>query len=161
MATITLLFWNQNFASPAVESFRRVILIFTVNQFNLSPPVRNISWRDVLADFIDLADQERRLVSGAEREILNDFLTFVGKNFLELGPFNKLERCAGEPSVRRRLDIILNEVLGTGDTTLPGRHTSVKLAVLDYESEKRLVELRLWPADTLQQANSGLTFCVE
>lgn len=32
-------------------------------------PVRNISWRDVLASFTDLADQERRLVSGAEREI--------------------------------------------------------------------------------------------
>jgi hypothetical protein len=118
-------------------------------------PVRNISWRDVLASFTDLADQERRLVSGAEREVLNDFLAFVDKNFPELGPFNTLERCAGEPSrVRRRLDVILNEVLGTDDTTLPGTHTSVKLARLEYESEKRLVELRLWPADTLEQARS-------
>lgn len=121
-------------------------------------PVRIISWRDVLASFTDLADQERRLVSGAEREILNDFLAFVDKNFPELGPFNTLERCAGEPSrVRRRLDVILNEVLGTDDTTLPGTHTSVKLARLEYESEKRLIELRLWPADTLEQARSFYT----
>jgi hypothetical protein len=108
-----------------------------------------------LASFTDLADQERRLVSGAEREVLNDFLAFVDTNFPELGPFNTLERCAGEPSrVRRRLNVILNEVLGTDDTTLPGTHTSVKLARLEYESEKRLVELRLWPADTLEQARS-------
>src|SRR5262245_29723243 len=121
-------------------------------------PVRIISWRDVLASFTDLADQERRLVSGAEREILNDFLAFVDKNFPELGPFNTLERCAGAPSrVRRRLDVILNEVLGTDDTTLPGTHTSVKLARLEYESEKRLIELRLWPADTLEQARSFYT----
>ena len=31
-------------------------------------PVRRITWRDVLASFTDLADKERRLVSGAERE---------------------------------------------------------------------------------------------
>ena len=118
-------------------------------------PVRRISWRDVLASFTDLADQDRRLVSGAEREVLNDFLAFVDKNFPHLGPFNTIERCAGEPSrVRRRLDAILNEVLGTNDTTLPGTHTSVKLARLEYESEKRLVELHMWPADTLEQARS-------
>ena len=121
-------------------------------------PVRNISWRDVLASFTDLADQGRQLVSGAEREILNDFLAFVDKNFPELGPFNTLERCAEEPSrVRRRLDVILSEVLGTDDTTLPGTHTSVKLARLEYDSEKRLIELRLWPADTLEQARSFYT----
>jgi hypothetical protein len=44
-------------------------------------PVRNISWRDVLASFTDLADQERRLVSGAEREILNDFLALSTRTF--------------------------------------------------------------------------------
>lgn len=115
-------------------------------------PVRRVSWRDVLASFTDLADIERGLVSGAEREILNDFLAYVDKNFPQLGPFNTIERCAGEPSrIRRRLYAILNEILGT-DGSLPGIHTSVKLALLEYEGEKRLVRLRMWPADTLEQA---------
>jgi hypothetical protein len=48
----------------------------------------------------------------------------------------------------------MSELLGTGGKTLPGIHISVKLAVLEYESEKRLVELRLWPADTLQPARA-------
>jgi hypothetical protein len=95
------------------------------------------------------------LVSGAEREILNDFLAFVDQNFPKLGPFNTLTRCAGEPSrVRRRLHAILNEVLDTDGTTLPGIHTGVKLARLEYDSEKRLVRLCMWPADTLEQARS-------
>ena len=118
-------------------------------------PVRRISWRDVLASFTDLADKKRSFVSGAEREILNDFLSFVERNFPQLGPFNTLQRCAGEPSrIWRRLDAILGEILGTDGTTLPGIHTSVKLARLEYEDEKRLVKLRMWPADTLDQARS-------
>jgi hypothetical protein len=118
-------------------------------------PVRKISWRDVLASFTDLADDKRSLVSGAEREILNDFLAFVDKNFPQLGPFNTLGRCAGEPSrVRRRVNAILSEVLDTDDTILPGTHTSVKLAYLEYESEKRLIKLCMWPGDTLEQARS-------
>lgn len=117
-------------------------------------PVQKVSWRDVLASFTDLADEKRSLVSGAEREILNDFLAFIDKNFPQLGPFNTIERCGEEPSrVQRRLHAILSEVLDNADgETLPGIHKSVKLAHLEYESESRLVELRMWPADTLEQA---------
>jgi hypothetical protein len=116
--------------------------------------IRRISWRDVLANFTDLADEKRSLVSGAEREILNDFLAFIDKNFPQLGPYNTIGRCAGERSrVRRRLHSILSEVLDSADgETLPGIHKSVKLARLEYESETRLVILRMWPADTLEQA---------
>ena len=117
-------------------------------------PVRKFSWRDVLACFTDLADEKRSLVSGAEREILNDFLAFIDKNFPQLGPFNTIGRCAGETSrVQRRLHTILSKVLDNADgETLPGIHKSVKLARLEYESEIRLVNLRMWPADTLEQA---------
>jgi hypothetical protein len=48
-------------------------------------PVRKISWQNVLASFTDLADQDRGLVSGAEREILNDFLAFIERNFPHFG----------------------------------------------------------------------------
>lgn len=117
-------------------------------------PVRKVSWRDLLACFTDLADEKRSLVSGAEREILNDFVAFIDKNFPQLGPYNTIERCAGERSrVQRRLHSILSEVLDSADgETLPGIHKSVKLARLEYESETRLVILRMWPADTLEQA---------
>ena len=43
----------------------------------LDSPLRKISWRNVLASFTDLADQNRGLISGAEREILNDFLALL------------------------------------------------------------------------------------
>jgi hypothetical protein len=121
-------------------------------------PVRRISWRDVLACFTDLADEKRSLVSGAEREILKDFLAFVEKHFAQLGPFNTLSRCAQEPSrIRRRLDAILRDVLDTDDTILPGIHRSVKLAHLLYDEEERRIALRMWPADTLEQARSFYT----
>ena len=114
-------------------------------------PVRKISWRDVLASFSDLADEKRCLISGAEREILNDFLSFVDTKFPHLGPFNTLARCVAEPSrVWRRLHAILSEVLRTDGTALPGTHNAVITAYLEYED--RQVKLRMYPADTLQQA---------
>ena len=99
-----------------------------------------------------MADEERRLVSGAQREILNDFLSFVEKNFPRLGPFNTLSRCAAEPSrVRRRLYSIVSEVLRTDGRTVPGIHTSVITAYLEYDVDRK-VKLLMFPADTLQQA---------
>jgi hypothetical protein len=43
---------------------------------------------------------------------------------------------------------------GTGGKTLPGGHTNMKLAILEYENEKQRIKLRLWPADTLEKARS-------
>jgi hypothetical protein len=62
----------------------------------LENSVRTIVWADVLASFTDLADEKRGLISGAERQLLNDFLIFVDTNFSQLGPFNTLGRCAAE-----------------------------------------------------------------
>jgi hypothetical protein len=47
--------------------------------------VRNISWHDILATFTDIASEERGLIAGAERIILDDFLYFVERNFPSLG----------------------------------------------------------------------------
>ena len=70
-----------------------------------------------------------------------------------MGPYSTLARCAGEPSrVGRRLGIILDAILNTDGQTLPGDHDSVKLCRLEYDSERRLVELNMWPGDTLEQA---------
>jgi hypothetical protein len=77
-------------------------------------PLRRISWQDVLAAFTDLAQEERRLISGGERMILADFLNFVDVNFPQLGPFSTLRRCQGEPSrVGRRLGTCLTLISQT------------------------------------------------
>lgn len=137
--------------SPDDSQARNINLYGQPIKFEAS--VRPISWRDVLDNFTDLADQKRSLVSGAEREILNDFLAFVAEHFSELGPYSTLARCAGEPSrVGRRLGIILDEILNTDGQNLPGDHDSVKLCRFEYDSERRLVELHMWPGDTLTQA---------
>ena len=115
--------------------------------------IRKISWHDVLATFTDIADEKRALIAGAERIMLTDFLDFVDRNFAYLGPFNTLRRCEAEPSrVRRRLSMVSSEVLGSDAPTLPGRHLTVALARLEYDENERSVELKMWPADTLQQA---------
>lgn len=114
-------------------------------------PIRRVSWREVLANFGDLAQERRSLVSGAELTILNDFLVFVDTNFPRLGPFNTLERCGSEPyRVARRLKTIVSEVLHGDTENLPGTPKAVTSAYLIYEDQK--VQLQMYPADTLQQA---------
>ena len=119
-------------------------------------PIRKISWRNVLASFTDLAQEERGLISGAERILVTDFLDFVDTNFPKLGPFNTLERCAGEPfRVQRRLGAILRDVLSNDDYDLPGTHAAVATAYLEYlKPPERQVALAMYPADTLQQARA-------
>jgi hypothetical protein len=115
--------------------------------------IRRISWRDILATFTDLASEDRGITSGAERLLLTDFLSFVDTNFSRLGPFSTLRRCEGEPSrIYRRLNAILNEALSTDGNLLPGTHTAVITAYLDYIGDSRHIKLHMYPADTLQQA---------
>jgi hypothetical protein len=111
--------------------------------------VRTISWRDVLTAFTDLAHEDRGLTSGAERILVADFLTFVDTNFSQLGPFSTLQRCEAEPyRLHRRLNGVLSQVLASDSNSLPGSHTAVITAYLDYED--RQVKLHMYPADTLQ-----------
>lgn len=123
-------------------------------------PIREISWRDVLGTFNDLADEKRGLTSGAEQKILDDFLKFVDMNFSQLGPFNTLRRCKMVSSrIDRRLRTILSEVLGNDDAALPGTHAAIKTAYLGYKDAdqkdtNRQVELTMYPADTLAQARA-------
>jgi hypothetical protein len=122
--------------------------------------VHAISWRQILLVFDAFANEERGLTAGAERIILQDFLTFVDRNFPRLGPFNLLRSCAGDPSrLLRRLRAIIDEAqIGgqpTGDSSrvgiiLPGQHLTVISAYLVYENGQ--VVLKMFPADTLEQA---------
>jgi len=123
--------------------------------------VRAVSWRSILEAFDDLASDERGVTGGAERTVLRDFLDFVYRNFPRLGPFSTLDRCKGEPSrVMHRLRAVAREATGgdpVGDgAVLPGHHQAVVSAHSGYqgEGEKRRVVLKMYPADTLEQARA-------
>jgi hypothetical protein len=51
-----------------------------------------------------------------------------------------------------RLHAILNEFIGSDGKTLPGTHTAVSTAYLTYADDHRDVRLKMYPADTLEQA---------
>ncbi len=113
----------------------------------------HISWRDVLAAFSDIADERLALVGGAERLAIKDFLDFVDRNFSYLGPFNTLRRCEGNGfRIRWRLDLILEEVIGSESPNFPKICKSVTRAPLLFDENSREINLAMWPADTLQQA---------
>ncbi len=102
-------------------------------------------------------------MSGAEAEVLKDFLDFVERNHGDLGPFTRLRVCGrNRYRILRRLRSVLEEVLGGPATVernqwarweLPQgetvRYVFLALEQLDGNAE---VQLRLYPGDTLGQA---------
>jgi hypothetical protein len=127
-------------------------------------PVVIVKWRDLLDAFIAL--QERDLVGGAERGVLDDFLTYVDHHFARIGPYRTLRRCQGDEFRQtRRLRQILAEATGRDARSgVYGQHVSVT----DNEAEAILrdvylnirdseIELSLFPADTLNQARNFYT----
>ncbi|KXS32679.1 MAG: hypothetical protein AWT59_1206 [Candidatus Gallionella acididurans] len=116
----------------------------------------SVAWQQLLGVLFDLV--ERDLVSGAERMLISDFLDFVEEHFPLIGPYSTLARCGDEPfRVKRRLDTILGEVVGTdkdkgkGARDLPDT-AKIAMAWLGFASDK--VCLSMWPGDTLTQSRA-------
>lgn len=117
-----------------------------------------VVWRDLLEALTGL--RERALVAGAEAALLEDFLTYVEDHFPYLGPFRTLSLCGGAPSrIERRLRQVLGEAANAeadGSPTGPRVETPAEtvagrdayLTTLDGD----LIQLALYPADTLGQA---------
>ena len=124
-----------------------------------------VKWRDLLDRFI--AVLERDLVGGAEKGVLDDFLTYVDRHFPRLGPYRTLRRCNGDLfRQKRRLRQILAKA--TGKEASSGGYgqyisvTEVEAAgailrdvYLNMDDDE--VELSLFPADTLTQARNFYT----
>lgn len=124
----------------------------------IAPPVP-ISWGSLVAAFSDLAS--RGLVAPAEREVLMDFLDMVDRHFPRIGPYTTLARCMRQPfrlqkRLARVMDDIRDESGGTHVLNLPDRAAvrQAHLALDRYPGGAPSVALRMWPADTMNQAKT-------
>lgn len=117
-----------------------------------------VLWRDLLEALTGL--RERALVSGAEAAVLDDFLVYVEDHFPDLGPFRSLALCRGVSSrVERRLRHLLGEAGGRDGESSPygPRIATPAGAVAGRDAYLKVgsrgdIELALYPADTLSQA---------
>lgn len=117
-----------------------------------------VLWRDLLEALSGL--RERELVAGAEAALLDDFLTYVEDHFPDLGPFRNLALCDGVPTrIERRLRQVLGEAAGSEAESsvhgprvaTPAGNTVGRDAYLTLVDDE-VIQLALYPADTLSQA---------
>lgn len=125
-----------------------------------------VLWRQLLEELVALSEPERRLVAGAEAQVLDDFLRYVEDHFPDLGPFRTLALARGN---RARQNRRLRQLLGesTGLEALPGSYGPYVIQssapaiganiVLRIAEDAEAVELSLFPADTLGQARDFYT----
>lgn len=127
------------------------------------PHVRSVSWQTLLEAMADLS--LRGLVEGAEKKLLDDFLTFAEHHFPQVGPYSTLRRAAFSCArVKRRLEAVISAVTGVAEPArqdmvsrnlpphLGGEQRSVEMVALDINADGDRLCLRLWPGDTLTQA---------
>jgi hypothetical protein len=117
-----------------------------------------VVWRDLLEALAGL--RESALVRGAEAALLDDFLTYVEDHFPDLGPFRTLSLCNGAPNrIERRLRQVLGEAANTEAERSPSgpRVETPAETVAGRDAylttvDGNLIQLALYPADTLGQA---------
>ena len=129
-------------------------------EFDLA--AKTVRWQELLESFADIAASG--LATGAEFQVIEDFLSFVERHFGQLGPYSSLRRAGtSKQRIRRRLDAILTEILdaeltgqGLGWRKLPerpdGRYGAVKMVQLSVSKDLSSVRLTLYPGDTLTQS---------
>ena len=129
----------------------------------LDERARTVDWRDLLDAWATLDDECH--VSGAEQQILRDFLEYVERHHGQLGPFARLRLCGSNRyRIARRLANVLEDVTQQpvkrsrrererSGADIPGatRVQMVWLGVREVEGELR-VRISMYPADTLAQA---------
>jgi len=118
-----------------------------------------VRWPELLADFTGIL--ERKLVGGAEYQVLSDFLMFVEDHFPGLGPYMTLGLCARNPlRVALRARTLLAGALNT-DAWLDRWGTCCEIpklvgtgtrAYLNPSDDMTEIEFEIDPSDTLTQA---------
>ncbi len=68
----------------------------------------NLTWKEIITSLNKLAESSQ--VSDTQKQLLEDFFTFVDHLFVNLNPFDRLDRCKSEHLVQRRLEKILREI---------------------------------------------------
>lgn len=134
--------------------------------WRVDPHRARLQWRDIIAAWRNLLQQD--LVSGAERKVLEDFMWLVQRHFPKLQPFSELSACRSSGYlVRLRCKAILDDLgsapaevrlagppqsgAPTGASLVLETARTVRLAGLESDAET-MVRLRMFPGDTLEQA---------
>ncbi len=129
----------------------------------LDEHARTVDWRELLDAWATLDDECH--VSGAEQQILRDFLEYVERHHGHLGPFARLRLCGSNRyRIARRLANVLEDITqqsvkrsrrdrDRSGADIPGGTTVqiVWLGVREVDGELR-VRISMYPADTLAQA---------
>lgn len=122
----------------------------------------NLTWKEIITSLNKLAESTQ--VSDTQKQLLEDFFTFVDHMFVNLNPFDRLDRCKSEHLVQRRLEKILREVSADPETVewhqgwanaipTPSYPFIGKIGTpLKYENKDDYFRVTLIFADTVAQA---------
>ena len=122
----------------------------------------NLTWKEIITSLNKLAESSQ--VSDTQKQLLEDFFTFVDHMFVNLNPFDRLDRCKSEHLVQRRLEKILREVSADPETVewhqgwanaipTPSYPFIGKIGTpLNYENKDDYFRVTLIFADTVAQA---------
>jgi len=124
---------------------------------NLHGCVAKISWNELIEAIWRLI--ECGLLRDTEEKLARQFLEYVETKFEKLCPYSTLARCDGSVTrVGARCTQILRGIGPADGGRLDlGREVAARFAYLVYNSEKHFVALRLYPADTISQAQKLYT----
>lgn len=133
-------------------------------------PVVVVLWREFIEALMAL--RERGLVAGTEAAVVDDFLTYTEDHFPDLGPYRSLALCSRAPArIQRRLRQVLGDAVnGEAVASQYGPYVptpggtavaaNVYLTLANHHLDEHVVatggaiELGLYPADTLTQAQA-------
>jgi hypothetical protein len=122
----------------------------------------HLAWHSIIQGITSLC--RRRLISGAEKKLADDFLDFVAQAYPSLNPYSTFSICDGkEEPLKRRCIAILEEIAPGRIESHRGWYQSLRLAsgalsevVLFPERESGRhyweIVLQLHPGDTISQA---------
>lgn len=128
----------------------------------VAPKAINLTWKEIITTLNKLAESSQ--VSDTQKQLLEDFFTFVDTMFVDLNPFDRLDRCKSEHLVQRRLEKILREVAAEPESVLwhqgwanaiptPSYPFIGKIGIpLNFDNEKDYFRITLIFADTVAQA---------
>ncbi len=126
------------------------------------PKAINLTWKEIITSLNKLAESSQ--ISDTQKLLIDDFFTYVDTMFVNLNPFDSLNRCKSEHLVQRRLENILRDIAVDPETVnwhqgwasaipTPSYPFIGKIGTpLDYENEKDFFRVTLIFADTVAQA---------
>lgn len=130
------------------------------NEIEIEKIPVTLSWRKIIERFSSLI--EKNMLSGLERNIMNDFLEFIDTEFPQLNPFSKLSICKDNQYLLNKRCIAIMEQINMGEVKyhigwkdyICVNMDSIKQIALssNFENEEWNIWLEMHPGDTMNQA---------